>query len=80
MLPLVTAGFTAGFLSAFLPVFLFSVPASALFSLVVAGTSLSRRLPVQNLVLGKPSFLWIIGISPGTTVMPSKARALAIPT
>ena len=60
MLPLVTAGFTAGFLSAFLPVFLFSVPASALFSLVVAGTSLSRRLPVQNLVLGKPSFLWII--------------------
>ena len=69
MLPLVTAGFTAGFLSAFLPVFLFSVPASVLFSLIVAGTKLSRRLPVQNLVLGKPSFLWIILFYTGLCLM-----------
>lgn len=60
LLPLVTAGFAAGFLSALLPFFLFSVPASALFSLVVEGTRLSGRLPVQNLVSGKPSFLWIV--------------------
>lgn len=60
MLPLVTAGFAAGFLSAFFPFFLFSVPASMLFSVTLSATRLAGFLPFSSVVLGKPPLLWIV--------------------